>query len=598
MKRFSVKQRSARFRRASLAQALTVLSVSCATGAAWAQATPTTQTTPATQTTQNEQDAANAQVLQSWRQQTGQSASVTTEGKIEFHGGVTVDAYNNDVSSPSGNPALSPLRENNYGKLIFQGDIRTQSAEQDVTYVQGVLTASNDRSLIQRYANQINSFQTGRAGLGYQIAFGDVVANYSTLSSSLGLRGLLAARQFGALTVTGVAGTVAESWEALLNRSALDNLAPRTRYLRDVMGVKAEYAFDQQLSAFATLQSYSDRTSSAALPLGSPALSGAVLSSGLKYSQDALQISAELAASNTEDKNTLIDSRGKAFVIDGTYRFASPGINLRFGYHDLGPRFVSLAQSVAPGIQEWYAGADWQIFPQLNWGLDLRDSTTRIAANVFSPASQTELQTLNNRLSYSFQDITGLVLSLSDTRNRGKDALGNPNRNDTSQLSLNYGSQLWTAGASLGQGHSRSPANPLGDSNNSQWQLNLGRNWSDASLEKQASWTVGVQSFLGQQVQKLIAAGTASKNTSYGLNLTASSTPMGQWLLGLQRQQTEQPTPGAPRLATTTLNLDWTKALTQQWQLKGYAKINRRNHGDVALQLDERILGVQGSYKW
>lgn len=595
-----MKRQLARFRQTPSACALAGLLTSLSAGTAIAQGTlPQAASDAAPQaTSQAASQAVNAQVLQSWQQQTGQAASVNPQGQIEFHGGITLDAYSNSVSSPSGNPALSPLRDNSFGKMIFQGDVRTQSAEQDVTYVQGVLTATNDRSAIARYANQINNFQTGRAGAGYQFAFGDVVANYSTLSSNLGLRGLLAARQFGALTVTGVAGTVAESWEALLNRSALDGLAPRTRYLRDVMGIKAEYAFDQQLSAFATLQNYTDRVGSAALPALSPALAGTVISTGLKYTRDTLQISTELAAATTEDKTTLIDRRGKAFVVDGTYRFVQAGVSLRFGYHDLGPRFASLAQSVAPGIQEWYAGADWAITPQLTWGLDLRDATTRVAANALTPASQTDLQTLGNRLSYSFQSITGLVLALSDTRNHGKDAIGNSNRNDTTQINLNYGSQMWTGGASLGIGHSRSPANPAGDSNSSQWQLNLGRNWSNASEERQASWTVGVQSNLGQQIQKQVLAGTQSKNTNYGLNLIATSTALGQLLLGMQRQQTDQPTPGAPRLATTSLNLDWTKAFTPQWQWKGYAKINRRNHGDVALQVDERILGVQGSYKW
>ncbi len=585
-----MKRKLVKFHRTSLACALACLSA----GTAFAQSTPSQPSQEAA----DQAARANAQVLQSWQQQTGQAASVDPQGNIEFHGGLTVDAYSNGVKSPSGNPALTPLRENDFGKLIFQGDVRSQTPQQDVTYLQGVLTATNDRSVISRYANQINSFQTGRAGAGYQLAFGDVVANYSTLSSNLGLRGLLAAKQFGAFTVTGVAGTVAESWEALLNRPANDGLTPRTRYLRDVMGVKAEYAFSQQLAAFATLQSYSDRLGSATLPMGTPALEGVVLSTGLKYTQDSLQLSTEIASANTEDKNTLADRRGNAFVVDGTYRFTQAGVGLRFGYHDLGARFASLAQSVAPGIQEWYAGADWAITPQLTWGLDLRDATTRMMATAFSPASENELQTISNRLSYSVQSITGLMLSLSDTRNKGKDALGHANSNDTTQLGVNYGSQLWSGGLSLGIGHSRSPANPLGDSDSNQWQLNLGRNWSDASLEKQASWTVSLQGSLGQQIQKQITVGTQSKNTTYGLNLTASSTALGQLLLGMQRQQTLQPTPGAPRLATTSVNLDWTKAFTQQWQLKGYAKINLRNRGDIALQVDERIIGVQGSYKW
>ena len=573
-------RKPARFRRTPLAWALMSLSA----GVAMAQ-------TPAP-------DAANQQVLQSWQQQTGQAASVSPQGQIEFHGGVTVDAYSVGIKSPSGNPALSPLRENDFGKLVFQGDVRTQSPEQDVTYLQGVITATNDRSLIARYANQINSFQTGRAGLGYQMAFGDVVASFSGLSSNLGLRGALMARQFGAFTVTGVAGTVAESWEALLNRSPNDNLPARTRYLRDVMGIKAEYAFDQELSAFATLQNYSDRTGSAPLPVGSPALGGTVISTGLKYAQGNFQFTTELARANTEDKIALTDRNGNAFVADGTYRFASSGVGLRFGYHDLGAGFASLAQTVAPGIKEWYVGADWPITSQLNWGIDLRDAITRVAATAFTPASQSELDTLSNRLSYSFQNITGLMLSLSDTRNKALDALGNSSKNDTTQVNLNYGSGLWNTSLGIGQGHSRSPVNPAADSDNQQWQLSLGRTWNDASVEKQASWNVGLQGSAGRQTQKLLSAGTQSTSTSYGLNLTASSTWLGQLLLGLQRQNTTQPTPGAPRLATTTVNLDWTKSFTPQWQLKGYAKINRRNHGDALLQVDERILGVQGSYKW
>ncbi|MFM7330842.1 MAG: hypothetical protein ACKO1L_04140 [Brachymonas sp.] len=160
----------------------------CGASGAWAQ-------TPAADAGYQQ---ANDQVLKSWQQQTGQAASVNPQGQIEFHGGITVDAYRVDIKNPSGNAALSPLRENDFGKAVFQGDVRTQSPEQDVTYLQGVLTGTNDRTVIARYANQINSFQMGRAGVGYQLAFGDVVANFSGLSSNLGLRGALMAKQWGA----------------------------------------------------------------------------------------------------------------------------------------------------------------------------------------------------------------------------------------------------------------------------------------------------------------------------------------------------------------------------------------------------------------
>ncbi|MFM7330843.1 MAG: hypothetical protein ACKO1L_04145 [Brachymonas sp.] len=246
----------------------------------------------------------------------------------------------------------------------------------------------------------------------------------------------------GGLTITGVAGSVAESWEALFKRDALDKLPPRTRYLRDVMAVKAEYAYSSAFSAFATLQTYDDRLGSATLPVGTPALGGQVVSAGMKYAQGGFQLTSELAAADTEDKLTGLDRNGHAFVIDGIYRFASSGIGLRFGFHDLDAKFASLAQTVAPGIKEWYVGADWPITPQLNWSIDLRDATTRVAATALAPASSSDLETVSNRLSYSFTSITGLMLSLSDTLNKAHDALGNASNNDTTQINLNYGSGL------------------------------------------------------------------------------------------------------------------------------------------------------------
>ena len=64
------------------------------------------------------------------------------------------------------------------------------------------------------------------------------------------------------------------------------------------------------------------------------------------------------------------------------------------------------------------------------------------------------------------------------------------------------------------------------------------------------------------------------------------------------RQRSTQPIEGAASLTTDTLNIDWTKSFGQQLTMKAYVKVNRRNHGDPLLQVDERIIGVQGAFKW
>ncbi len=146
------------------------------------------------------------------------------------------------------------------------------------------------------------------------LSFGDVVAAFSGLGSNLGLRGTLGTKELGALTLTGFAGVVAESWEALNNRSALDGLAPRTRYIRDVLGAKAEYKISDTLTGFMTLQNYHDRLGSVELPAGSVALDGRITTVGSKYVNGNLQVSAEIAHSSKNDLVAQIDRSGNAGI--------------------------------------------------------------------------------------------------------------------------------------------------------------------------------------------------------------------------------------------------------------------------------------------
>ena len=568
----------------------------CASTSVWSQTTtppvtsaPTAEAAPLSDI---DRQMANQQLLRSWQQQTGQAADPGSTDSLEFHGQTSLDTYNNSTSIPSGNPALSNMQQGGFSQLGFQGDLRAKSANDTITYVQGSLNSTNDRAIQARYTTQIGNLQAGRTGNGYQLLAGDVAADFSGLSSGLGLRGALASKEFGGFTATGFAGTVAESWEALLQRSALDGLPPRNSYLRDVVGVKGDYKLSNELTGYATLQNYRDKINSAPLPPLSPAFDGTIVTAGAKYLSGPLQVATEFARSNKHDQNTNANDTDSAFVVDGTYSFSS--VKLRAGYHDIGANFASLASAAAPGIREFYAGTDWTITPQLTWTLDARDAITRLTGGT----GQTALAILGNRLAYNVKAIPGLAFGLTNTDTKAKDTLGNGSRNDTTQIVATYANPVWSANASLGASHSRDAVNTAADSNTQQWQLGLGRNWGNATLDMPASWTLGLQGTLAAQVQTLVVALTQSRSSTAGVNLVFTSAQWGNVNAGLQVQSTSQPTIGAPDLRTTSLNLDWSKEFNKKWTFKTYARYNLRNHGDALLQADERTLGVQGVFKW
>ncbi len=539
---------------------------------------------------------ANQQVLQKWQSQTGQTGAVNAQGQVEFHGDATLDVYRSSVSNPSGKADLTPLKAGTFEKIVLQGDVRSTSADDDVIYAQGVITGSNDRSVLARYANVVNSVQIGRSGVGYQLSFGDVVAAFSSLGSNLGLRGTIGTKELGGLTVTGFAGTVAESWEALTNRAALDGLQTRTRYLRDVIGAKAEYKISNEFTGFMTLQNYHDRMDSAELSSGSAALEGRITSLGSKYVNGNFQATAEVARSEKKDLLSNANVSGNALVLDATYRVDS--VALRAGHHDLDANFASLAQTTTAGIREWYVGADWSITPQLTYGVDVRDAVTRVAAQGKTPSSQSSLQSFTNRINYNVLTMPGFTFSVSDTRNKGKDALLNSTLNDSTQFVTSYANADWSANALVGIGRARNPANEAADSKNKNWQMTIGRNLSNANAEKQADWTLGLQATAGRQLQALITTSSETRTSNIGINLSGTSQSYGNLNLGWLRQRSTQPIEGAASLTTDTLNIDWSKSFGQQLTMKAYAKVNRRNHGDLLLQVDERIIGVQGAFKW
>lgn len=225
---------------------------------------------------------ANDPVLQAWRQQNfgGPSPALAQQEdgstKIVWTGSITADPYSNQVESASGS-MNSALQSGTYNKVVVQSDLRGIGTNGQTTHFQLGWTASNDLAVLSQHPRQINNLQIGRSGQDYLLALGDVMPNYSSLGSALGLRGLIGQIKVGDASFHAYAGLVAPSWEAL------GGLVPRNQYLRDVFGGKAEYQLLPQLRVYATAQSGQDRAGS--VPAGAsftPALSLHSISGGFQ----------------------------------------------------------------------------------------------------------------------------------------------------------------------------------------------------------------------------------------------------------------------------------------------------------------------------
>jgi hypothetical protein len=586
---------------------------------------PNTAATPAPAPSSSQSDAAkqNEEVLRAWKQQSGSAAELSSGSdgatKIEFHGEVKADYYNNDISTPAGSGNLqSPLQSGTFYKVVTRGDLRATSDQGDVSYGQATVTNSDDRAVLSRYSSQLSNFQVGQTTKTSQWMFGDVAVNYSQLSSNLGLRGVYGIKQFGSYTLSGHAGVVADSWEALADLDALDGLPARTKYLRDVYGAKLEKAFTPGLKAYVTAQSFNDRDSS--VPAGSIALLPAntrAVTTGLVYQEGQFNLTSEIASSHFQEKDQDMRS-GRAFIIDGNY--AIDAWRFRGGYHDVSASFVSLSQGVAPGIRESYLGADWTVAAWLTVGTEYRDSNLTTASYTpLAPPSDppqpapapvigttTLTKSLTSRANINFgPEHPGWGLTFQNTRTEVTDPQGSHNPSTNFLTTVNYSSQTWSGMFSVGQGRVTSSANPQADSTTDTLQFQIGRQFNNATPETPASWTATTSLTGGRQVQNLVNTGTSTETKNLGLVFAFQKPDSLQVNASVTESITTQPT-GGPDLKTVGVQLDASYPLPLAEKpgikvpgvLKAYARDNLRNMGDPTLRARETVVGAQINYLW
>lgn len=564
----------------------------------------------------NTDSVGNEEALKAWQAASGNQVVPNIVkaddgvSKLEWRSTLSADAYRNDIKPPphlpGALPTATPLNTGDFGKLVLATDIRLIEPGGQVNYLQAGFTATNDRSVLSRYPSQINTLQIGRTGQGYQVSAGDAAISFSQLGTTLGMRGVNVQQQLGSWTLASYGGVIAESWDALYNRTPLDAGPVRNRFVRNVLGAKAEYAVMPGLKAYTTLQGYNDNVGS----IGGPSISqqpsdARALSTGLSYQAGPWTATSEVAASRYEERYQLA-RRGNALLVDAAYRQAT--WSARSGFHDIDPTFVSLSQAVPPGVKEYYAGADWTVAPWLSLGADYRNATSRIAGLVLlaAPAdpalppplpitaSATSTRALTSRANLNFAStVPGLGLSLSHTANLGEDAQKQHNRNQNSNGALAYSSPTWTGNVSYAAGKVANNISPQSDSKTHGAQAQLGRNYAGTIIP----WSLGWSLTAGQQIQKLVLTGAQTKSRTQGISLNGQRSEWAQFALTYQGSTISQTT-GGPDLTTHSVQFEIIKQFSQQNSLKFYLRQAQRNIGDAALRTDESMIGFQLNLGW
>lgn len=531
----------------------------------------------------------NDAVVQEWsKNNAGASSPSLTQQedggtKIEWHGGISVDNYTNDIASQ--NSFGSSLNQGNHTLAQLQSDLRNTTQSGDVNYFQLSATSTNDRAVLSQYPRQINSVQVGRAGAGYILSVGDVAPNFSSLGSALGVRGLIGQRQVGQVAISAYAGVVAPSWEYIESR------VPRTQLMKEVQGAKVEYSFTEKLKAYVTGQHGMDKADSADIAVLAPTKihSGSI---GFQYLDNDYQLTGETALSHFQQEGEQ-SRNGHATIVDGAWRGQT--VSLRGGYHDLNAKYISLSQAAQPGIREGYAGADWVLASWISLGVDLRNSKNFTLATLFNPSQMTDTDSGSVRANINFgANHPNWSMSVQESVSNSRDPRNQRSYREQSTINLNYAQEKWNAAIAYGLAKEQSEANPRMDSHTDNWQASVGRLFNNQDAISMATWSINTNLSASLQNQHL-SDGLETKAFLSSFNISAQRNDWGLLNVMLGNGFNTRPL-GQSTLRMTTLQIDGSRQLGTRGNIKLYAREVRRNMNDAALFADERITGVQLSY--
>ncbi len=581
-----------------------------------AQSTGSEETKEATQS--------NQRVLEQWNSKASEdkkAALVTAEdGKstVVFAGGANLDAYRNTISSATGKLGTGAQAGNLY-KLVTDFEIRSETQNEGTTYLQTAIASSDDRSAIPRYHSQLTNFQVGHKDKSYEVQLGDIGINYSTLGANIGFKGARVQKTLGSVSTQLFLGTIAESWEALTGRAAIDGNPPRQKYLTEVKGIKLDWQATSALKTFVTLQGRNDLETSVTESLATvPGKDAVSYSAGLAWQQGdfgaAAEWSASQSAASTDPQNK---AKANAAVIDGTWRLNK--VSTRFGYHKVGGQFVTVGSGAQPGVEELYASADWQANDWLQLGAESRDSKQRIESLTVQPspvstptdpgmpaplsiapvpavaASSNNVKAHTLRANISLQPIlAGASIVLNGVQTRSQDALSNAINSHATNVQLGLQREQWGGTLGYALNTSRNFSSPSADSEIHQSQIGLQwRPWQ-ASPDAASQWAGNLGLNYSHQKQLLLTTAAMNITNSLAVNFSVQHPRYGSTTIGLQEGSAQQ-MGLTPKLVQRMTQLEWNKTLTaisDKTNLKLFFRNSARNIGDDRLKVTEKALGT------
>ncbi len=547
-------------------------------------------------------------VLENWADQTGERIEVgrSADGTVSWRTTIAVDGYRRDVDSPGDASLLTPNRGGDFHHATVSGEWRATRAGERESHFQIVNTHSSDRSVLSRHENQITSLQGGLSGPSHRVAAGDVVANFSTLGASTGLRGTSLQWQTGRHTIEAFGGVVSDSWESLFGVRPLATAHEPTSRKRSVYGLKLGTPLSERVTAFATLQTFDDRvagTGEAAFSDGGPdpvrnARSATV---GATYQRtfgagQTLDVDMELGASRSDAAASGERDSDRAASLNalGTVPWSGGRYSLALGHHDLGMRWSGLGAAALAGTRESYLSNGVQWDNGLSWHHDWREGNNRLPWGdaVFDAA----LATSTHRLSWQPAWMQGGSLALHDIRSRTRDNAGGASDAHQTQAVVSLVRGEWHGALQWGLSGQDFPTASGEQTRLRDWQVSAGRAARDMAANGLRLESLSVNVFAGRQIH---LTGTDGRMLvrSAGFDLISFSPVWGSLSLAHTRQWVRLAVSGAD-VPTHNTTLSFSKALRSGLSIRVYVNHLDQNEGLLHARLAEKTVGIQLSRTW
>ncbi|MBW6508423.1 MAG: hypothetical protein K0A94_02655 [Desulfuromonadales bacterium] len=511
--------------------------------------------------------ASNDQVLVAWQegQQGGPTPQLVAQEDggtvIQWQGNVSYDFYRRESR---GGHLVTPYGTGNFYQGRLASDVRALHPRGSVSYLQFSGRYTDDPSVLSKaVGGQLDTLQFGHVGTGYQVAFGDVAANFSTLGTSLGLRGVLAQTLLGKTTVSATAGYLSQDWETLVDSSK------RTQYLRQAYALKIETPVHDNLRVFISGQGYRDDSDSidAGLTL-LPTASTQAGTVGFAFDLGRFAVQAEGGASRFREKGGESET-DHALIVDVGWLFDA--LALRAGYRDIGLYYNSLSTQGGNGIEEIYLNGNWRAASWLSVNADLRRAENEIAGFGGS-SSFSETNALATSAVITFgPDFSAWSLMLNQSLSDGENSNGSTNRNQTYGAVVSYADSNWNSGLGYQLLDVKNRGSYSSDSQIDSWQFHLSRTWQ-GYRETVPSWHLTPTLTVNYQDQKL-DIGNGSSTLNWQLGLSGERARWGSFAAGYGEGRTTQT--GRSDLRQQNWQIEVGYPLWKEALLKAYYSGNR-----------------------